>query len=169
PLKALDHVATVKLEPFTEAETLQLVCSFVSTDERSVAFGRRVHAASQGLPLRIVEAIRVLEGEGLLDRDDAGRRRAGDRVAAALLPDTEKAIWERRLALLGTAERAMLTMAVVQGFAFDAQVARLALNLDAADAERALDGLARAALVVGEGQARRFACDSLFDHVHDSV
>jgi serine/threonine protein kinase len=142
-LRSLDHVATVKVDALSEAETLQLVCSLVTTDENAVALARRVHAASGGMPLRIVETLRLLDGEGVLFHEGE-RLRADERAPAAPLPDSERAIWERRIALLGAPERAMLTMAVVQGFAFDAQVARLALNLDAGEAERALDRLAAA-------------------------
>jgi tetratricopeptide (TPR) repeat protein len=161
--------STVRLEPLDERETLQLALSMIVPDARGIALAKRLHAASEGVPSRVVETIRLLEAEGALARGGDDRLYAAGGAADAAVPGSPSEIWRRRIALLGAPERAFLTMAVVQGFAFDADVARVALKLAPADAERALASLTAASLVDGSGPARRFADNSLFDHVHDAI
>jgi tetratricopeptide (TPR) repeat protein len=170
-LHASAEEATLRLEPLDERETVQLALTMVVPDARGVALAKRLYAATGGVPSRVVESVRLLESERALAREGDARLYvyATERAETAELPDSEPAIWARRVERLGAPERAMLTMAVVQGFAFDAEVARVALKLTPAEAERALASLAAATLVVGTGPARRFGSHSFFDHVHDAI
>lgn len=168
-LRALDRVTSTKLDPLGEEEATRLVLSIVAADDRGEAFAARVHEGCDGSARRIVETIRLFDAEGLLVRDDLGRLRVTAAALSEPVPDSEEAIWRRRAARLGPRERSVLSMAAVQGFAFDADVVRLALGLSALDMERALEALGAAALVEGAGPAWRFANNALFDHVHDAL
>ena len=65
-LRAVDHVSTSRIDPFTPEETRESVLCLLVPDERSIALAARVHTASEGVPLRVVETIRLLEAEGVL-------------------------------------------------------------------------------------------------------
>jgi tetratricopeptide (TPR) repeat protein/serine/threonine protein kinase len=168
-LRALDHVATIRIEPFAETETQQLVLNLVAPDERAVALSKRIHRVCEGSGTRIVETVRLLEAEGSLVRDAAGRLCAVTGTAAAEMPATEEAMWSRRIGRLGAGDRAVLSMAAVQGYAFDADVVRLALGFSSLDMDRSFESLGAAAMIEGTGLARRFSSNSLFDYVHDAL
>jgi hypothetical protein len=146
-LRALDHVATIRIEPFSEPETQQIVLNLMAPDERAVALAKRLHKVCDGSGTRIVETIRLLEAEGSLVRDASRRLCATAATAGAELPVSEEAMWRRRIGRLGAAERAVLSMAAVQGYAFDADVVRLALGFSSLDMDRAFESLSAAAMV----------------------
>ena len=166
-LRSLDRIARTHLEPLSPADSVRLVRSMVVPSMSADAIALRIHDASEGVPLRVVETLRLLEAEKLVTREAGGKLAVSDLAAAADLPVTEGDIWARRLAAMPASERAMLCAAAVQGYAFDADVARRTLHMQPAEAEAVLASLARGALVEGEGPARRFVTNSLFDRVHD--
>ncbi len=168
-LRALDRVATVKLDAMTAEETRRLVMSLVASDDRTDVLCRRMHASTEGSASRIVETLRLLEIEGVLVRDDQRRLCLTERALTAELPESEDAIWSRRVSRLGATERSVLSMAAVQGFAFDSEVVNLALGISALQMDRALENLSAQTLVEGLGLARRFATNGLFDHVNDAL
>jgi tetratricopeptide (TPR) repeat protein len=168
-VRSLDHAATTRLEPLADADAARLALALLAEDERAETLARRIRTEAEGSALRVVETVRLLEAEGVLVKDDLGRLCATAAAATARLPETEDAIWRRLVAQRPPGERAVLSMAAVQGFAFDANVVAAALGMSALDMERALEGLSAARLIEGAGPGRRFANNSLFDHVHDAV
>ncbi len=168
-LRAHDHVTHQRVEALDAVATAKLTAELVTPEAAALAFGARLHAATGGNPLLVLETLRVLEQDGVLQRDDLGRFVASERLAAAALPSSEDEVFRRRVGSLPAPERQYLAMAAVQGVAFDPAVARVALGHDEAQAARELSALERGGFVEGLGAGRRFANTPLFDHVHDAL
>jgi adenylate cyclase len=93
----------------------------------------------------MTDLVRYLAGDGTLVRDQAGRWTVGRALATVgdAMPESVRAMIERKIAQLGDDDRALLTAASVQGYEFDCVVVARVLSRDAVDLEERLEALAR--------------------------
>jgi adenylate cyclase len=106
--------------------------------------GDLIHRRTEGNPLFVVNLIEYLIERGFL-RDESGTwrlTRSLDDIASDL-PESVRGMIQRKIDLLGEAERRLLTTASVQGTEFDGAVAATVLRLDPVDVEEQLDTLER--------------------------
>jgi predicted ATPase len=107
-------------------------------------FADLVHARTEGNPLFVVDLLRYLQDRGVL----ALAHGCWTLVGAVPdlqreLPESVRAIIQRKVERLGEAERQLLTAASVQGQEFDAAVVTRALGREAAEVEEQLAVLER--------------------------
>ena len=104
-----------------------------------------VHAKTEGSPLFMADLVRYLAAKGMLVHDPDGRWVVDGSLSAigAELPESVRAMIERKIAQLGEDDRLLLTVASIQGYQFDSAVVASVLSQDAADIELRLDALER--------------------------
>jgi predicted ATPase len=101
-----------------------------------------LHARTEGNPLFMVDLLRYLRDRGVIAWDHGAWALA--RAAPDLqreLPESIRAVIERKVAQLSTADRHLLMAASVQGPAFDSAVVARVLSLKASDVEARLEVL----------------------------
>src|SRR5205823_10208763 len=142
------HTA-VRLEPLSPEESVQLARGFLGVTELPVDLERLVAARAEGNPFFIEELLQALlelgslaivEGHAVLARVDVE------------IPDTVQGTILARVDRLSPDERALLQRAAVIGRSFSTDLVEAVTGTDGA--REALEGLARAQLVVAEGRDR---------------
>lgn len=164
-VRAIPGQREIVLGPLGADRLVPLARELVSPAGAADDLARAVLGSAEPTPGTLVEAIRCLEAEGHLARRADGVFEAQVTLATAALPASASDAAARRFAALSDRERAFLASAVVQGVAFDSDVARIASGLDARAAARVLETLAARGLLSGDGVARRFTSCRVFDHV----
>ena len=102
-------------------------------------FARAVHARSEGSPLFVSDVLRWLGTQGVIA--ERGGRWTLVRAVPDVdhdLPSSVRSMIERKIALVGDADRRLLGAAAVQGAEFDSATVAAALNLDVAEIEEQL-------------------------------
>ena len=104
-----------------------------------------VHSKTEGNPLFMADLVRYLANDGTIAQDSQGRWTLRGVLAAigAELPESVRAMIERKIAQLSDDERTLLTAASVQGYEFDCVVVARVLARDAGELEERLEALER--------------------------
>ena len=104
-----------------------------------------VHAKTEGSPLFMADLVRYLASKGTIGQDGAGQWTLHGSLAAigAELPESVRAMIDRKISQLDEADRALLTVASVQGYEFDSAVIARVLSGDPAEVEDRLEALER--------------------------
>jgi predicted ATPase len=103
-----------------------------------------IHAKTEGSPLFMVDLVRYLR-----DRQVISREQDHWTLAESLpeierdLPESVRAMIERKIAQLSEEDRRLLVAASVQGYEFDSAIVTRVLELDAAEVEERLERLER--------------------------
>jgi serine/threonine protein kinase/predicted ATPase len=107
-------------------------------------FPQLIHAKTEGSPLFMADLVRYLR-----DRNVIAQSNSAWTLAQALpeiereLPESVRAMIERKIAQISEEDRKLLTTASVQGYEFDSAVVAQVLNLDADEVEERLEKLER--------------------------
>ena len=101
-----------------------------------------IHKRTEGNPLFMADLVRYLRDRGVIARRDDGWVTEGslDTIERDL-PESVRAMVDRKVAQLTEEDRRLLTVASVQGYEFDSAVVARALDLDPADVEERLETL----------------------------
>ncbi|MCE9636821.1 MAG: AAA family ATPase [Planctomycetes bacterium] len=164
-LRAQPRVREIRLAPLDAGRLAALAREVLEPPAAAAEIARCVFEASGGDAGALVESVLALEAEHALEFRADGRLSATPALATAKLPAGLADAVRRRLGSLGAREVAYLGAASVQGVAFDAEVTRIASGLDVRAAARVLEDLTTRRFVIGDGVARRFATQPLFDAV----
>ncbi|MCG3136134.1 MAG: hypothetical protein HMLKMBBP_03962 [Planctomycetes bacterium] len=159
-------VGTLLLSPLNGSAVGEMVRSVVEPSAVASELASRIHRAVGGVPGAILHALRVLENERALRRDQNDRLQAMPELAKAAVPTTPTDAAIRVLSACSGDERRLALAAAVQGAAFDAEVARIACGMDLRSAHRTLAGLEALGVITPGGVARRFTSHILHDLVH---
>jgi predicted ATPase/DNA-binding SARP family transcriptional activator len=161
----------LELSRLSEAETAQLVSAMAALDSPPVQFGRRLHQATSGNPLFVVEIVRALFEQGSLRADEASwlvpASAAQDAYAGLPVPESVGFLIDARLDRLPDDARTMLDCAAVlrREFAFD-----LVRAASGVPAPAALDNLD---VLIGQGLLREReapeAQEAAYDFAHALV
>jgi class 3 adenylate cyclase/tetratricopeptide (TPR) repeat protein len=117
------NVATVSLEPLSDAEAGTLIANLLGSTELPAGVGERIVQSAEGNPLFVEQTLAMLIDDGLLARRDARWIAAGD-LAAASVPPSIHALLAARLDRLTPDERTVLEAAAVVGKEFFAGAVR---------------------------------------------
>lgn len=155
-------LARIALAPLTEAETLALV-RVLSGSAGARVFSRRLHAATAGNPLFILESLRDLFGAGLLWREDGTWATPYDDATEdyrelPLSPSVRDAVL-RRIDRLGQGTRRLLEAASLAGDGFEAEWLGACTALNEFELIDALETAARANVIAPFGRGYRFSHD----------
>ena len=109
------------------------------------ALSALVHAKTEGSPLFMGDLVRYLANNGTIAQEGDGQWALRGSLAAvgAELPESVRAMIERKIAQLGEDDRTLLAAASVQGYEFDAAVVARVLSRDIAAVEERLESLDR--------------------------
>jgi predicted ATPase len=107
-------------------------------------FAALVHARTEGSPLFMADLLRYLRDRQVLTQEE-GRWTLGQSVPDLRrdLPESVRAMIQRKIDQLGEDDRRLLVAASVQGYEFDSAVVARVLERDAAEVEDRLDELDR--------------------------
>lgn len=148
------------------AASSELICRSLGTDQAAPLFDARLYHETDGNPLFMLETLRYLHGEGLLQRDEDGDwstpfdETTTDYAELPLSPAIERIIG-RRLARLTPDLRLILNVAAVLGNRFDFSILAAMANMDAPTALTALNTLVRRGFVEETAQEYRFHHDKI--------
>ncbi len=162
----------LNLEPLGDLDVLTLVRA-MSGGTRAQLFSRRLHAATGGNPLYILETLRSLFASGLLKASDDGwstpfDEATSDYAELPLPPSVREAVL-RRVNLLGGGTRRLLELASLVGNGF--QLANLS-GASALTEWEALDALERALsaqLIVSLEMGYRFSHELMRRALEDAL
>ncbi|MDE3174373.1 MAG: protein kinase [Gemmatimonadota bacterium] len=123
----------------SEPDVAEYVNRTYPGNEFPPAFARAVHARSEGSPLFVADVLRWLGTQGVI-AERAGRWSLVRPVPDVDhdLPSSVRSMIERKVALVGEADRRLLGAAAVQGAEFDSATVAAVLGTDAADVEEQL-------------------------------
>ncbi len=109
------------------------------------ALAALVHAKTEGSPLFMADLVRYLVSSGAIAPDGDGRWALPGslEVVGRELPESVRAMIERKVAQLGDDDRMALTAASVQGAEFDSVIVARVLSRDAGELEERLETLDR--------------------------
>jgi tetratricopeptide (TPR) repeat protein len=109
------------------------------------ALAALVHAKTEGSPLFMADLVRYLVNSGAIAPDGDGRWSLPGSLEAVgrELPESVRAMIERKIAQLGDDDRMALTAASVQGAEFDSVIVARVLSREAGDLEERLEALDR--------------------------
>lgn len=128
----------LELSRLSEAETAQLVSTMAALDNPPAQFGRRLHRATSGNPLYVVEILRALFEQGTLRTDEGAwlvpAAAAEEAYAGLPLPESVGFLIDARLDQLPDDARTLLDCAAVlrRDFAFELVQAAAGLPAPAA-------------------------------------
>lgn len=108
------------------------------------ALAELVYRKTEGSPLFMADLVRYLASSGTIAEDDgAWTLRGALATIGAELPESVRAMIERKIAQLPDDDRALLTIASVQGYTFDSAVVARVAERDVASVEERLEVLER--------------------------
>ncbi len=165
----LDRVA---LAPLDEEQVLALVRA-LSGAAGAVAFSRRLHAATAGNPLFILESLRDLFGAGVLWREEGTWSTPFDEDTEdyhelPLSPSVREAVL-RRIDRLGQGVRRLLEAACLAGDRFDAESIGACTALSEVESVDAVDVAQRSNLIAPAGRGYRFSHDLVRRSLDDAL
>lgn len=161
-LRSQHHFGQVKLELQGRGVCREIVLPFLSQDDfdryLALAFAGHqfpaelaavLHARTEGNPLFMVDLLRYLRDRGVIvqDQDRWALVRAVPDFQREL-PESVRAMIQRKVDQLSTADRHLLMAASVQGPEFDSAVVAQVLGREAAEVEERLDVLERVHIMV---------------------
>jgi len=120
---------TLELQRLPVSDTAKALISLLRGGEVSEELVRRIHESTEGNPLFLVELVKLMLEEGLLQRDSGGWSARG-KFHEIDIPRRVQAIIQRRLGRLGNAERQALDVAAINGEEFSLEVVATALGRD---------------------------------------
>lgn len=155
-------LARIALEPLTEAETLALVRA-LSGSTGATVFSRRLHAATAGNPLFILESLRDLFAAGVLWRERGTWATPYDEATEdyrelPLSPSVRDAVL-RRIDRLGQATRRALEAASLAGDGFQPESLAACTVLAESELVDAIEAAERANVICPSGRGYRFSHD----------
>jgi len=105
---------------------------------------RLIHAKTEGNPLFMADLVRYLRDRRVIDLEQ-GRWVLAQSLPSIErdLPESVRAMIERKIAQLSDEDRRLLVAASVQGYKFDSAIVARALDLDPAEVEERLEALDR--------------------------
>ena len=106
------------------------------------SFAQLIHAKTEGSPLFMADLLRYLRTRGAFV-EEGGRWTLGTPLAAIEheLPESIRAMIQRKIEQLGESDRRLLSAASVQGYQFDSAVVSDLTSMDPADVEERLETL----------------------------
>lgn len=159
-LRAEGRLYDVELGPLNAAETASLARQVVGTAVEGDALAR-LHRVSEGVPLFVVESLRV---------DVAGPPKPADPASLDRVPPRVRAILAARLRQLSSEARELAEVAATIGRAFRFETVRQASDLAEETLVRALDELWRRRIVHEQTSgAYDFSHDILRDAAYETI
>lgn len=148
----------LELDFLTEADIREYLAREFPGNDLPLDFPRMMHATTDGSPLFMVDLARSLRLRGAITQEDGCWRLARPiRTLARELPESVRAMIERKIGQLDEADRRLLAACSVQGDAFDSAVIADALSLDRLTVEERLAALDREFALVQPGDERELA------------
>ncbi|MEA2546073.1 MAG: hypothetical protein QOI09_1346 [Chloroflexota bacterium] len=135
---------SLQLEPLGDAEMRELLAGLVPGLPGAV--GARVLARAEGIPLYLVETVRMLLAEGKLERDNDVYRPVGD-LSELSVPQSLHALIASRLDALPPGDRSLLQAASVIGKTFTTEALAAVSGGDPDDVATRIVSLARRELL----------------------
>lgn len=165
-------LARIALAPFSEAETLAFV-RVLSGSAGANVFSRRLHAATAGNPLFILESLRDLFGAGLLWREQGTwatpyDEETEDYRELPLSPSVRDAVL-RRIDRLGQGTRRLLEAGSLAGDGFETEWLGACTALTEWELVDAIDVAARANVIAPFGRGYRFSHDLVRRSLDDAL
>jgi DNA-binding SARP family transcriptional activator len=165
-------LARIALSPLDEEEVLALVRA-LSGAAGAVVFSRRLHAATEGNPLFILESLRDLFGAGVLRREEGTWStpfddETEDYRELPLSPSVRDAVL-RRIDRLGQGVRRLLEAASLAGDRFDADCIGACTALSENEIVDAVDLAMQSNLIVAAAADYRFSHDLVRRSLDDSL
>ncbi|MGI8748825.1 MAG: ATP-binding protein, partial [Deinococcus sp.] len=162
-LASLEHegqLLRIDLEPLGDLEVLALVRA-LSGGGGAQLFSRRLHAATEGNPLYILETLRALFAAGLLQAGEKGwstpfDEATSDYAELPIAPSVQGAVL-RRVDALGGATRRLLELASLAGSGFGLELLAGASALSEWEQLEALERALAAHLIAPLGAGYRFS------------
>jgi tetratricopeptide (TPR) repeat protein len=176
-LAALHRVAsahaaslTIRLGPLAPGESLDVVCSMLSSPPTAPvrALARHLHASSQGNPLLLGQTLQLLLAEGRLRRSEAGWQVDLDDASVGSLPGSlQQAVGDRAAKLSLDAKQALAAAAVI-GREVDFELLQLVSRMDSLLLLDCVDEALRAEFLL-EHPTRPAALRFVHDRVRDAI
>jgi tetratricopeptide (TPR) repeat protein len=140
--RQLCHEMTLDMLTLADVERY-LTLEFVA-HRFPAALAELVYRKTEGSPLFMADLVRYLASSGTIAQDDGRWMLRGSLTAiGAELPESVRAMIERKIAQLTDDDRALLTAASVQGYEFDSAVVARVSSRDASAVEERLEALER--------------------------
>jgi len=135
----------IELGMLTLTEVEQYLAAEYGDHRFSPAFAELVHAKTEGSPLFMSDLVRYLANKSTIAEDSEGRWTLRGSLAAigAELPESVRAMIDRKIAQLSEDDRALLAAASVQGYEFDSAVIERVLADHPADIDERLEAVDR--------------------------
>lgn len=165
-------LSPIALAPLDEEEVLALVRA-LSGAAGAVVFSRRLHAATAGNPLFILESLRDLFAAGVLWREEGTWSTPYDEATEdyhelPLSPSVREAVL-RRIDRLGQGVRRLLETASLAGDRFDADCIGACTALSETEFADAVDLAQQANLIAPAGRGYRFGHDLVRRSLDDAL
>jgi predicted ATPase len=121
--QALRGESVIRLSPFTEQETCELLQHLIPSTTLPAALRQELIKRASGVPLYLIEMVRVLREQGLFNISEEGIQWSGTETSVSVqLPPSIRAAMISRLDRLEPPDRELLCQASVQGAEFDLDV-----------------------------------------------
>ena len=132
----------INLEKLTENDIQQMVCSIFQDSEFDNSFYGSMYRETEGNPFFVIETLKLLKMEGVIEKEDGGFHLREDYEQIAI-PNTIHDIVMRRIERLNEEEREILEIGAVEGESFHSDTIGSSLGMDRIQLLRKLQSLER--------------------------
>jgi len=159
----------INLERLKEGDVQQMVWSLFQDSDFGESFFESLHKETEGNPFFVMETLKLLKVEGIIEKEDGGFHLRED-YERITIPSKIQDIVMRRIERLGQAEREMLEIGAVEGESFHSDTIGSCLGLNRLELLRTLQSLERDHHIIypkdkvyyfDHGKIREFLYDAL--------
>ena len=138
-----DGILTIiNLERLKETDVQQMVWSLFQDSDFGEFFYKSLHKETEGNPFFVMETLKLLKVEGIIEKEDGGFRLRED-YERITIPSKIQDIVMRRVERLSREERGMLEVGAVEGESFHSDTIGNCLCIDRIEVLRKLQSLER--------------------------
>jgi len=159
----------INLERLKETDVQEMVWSLFQDSDFGESFYESLHKETEGNPFFVMETLKLLKVEGIIEKEDGGYRLRED-YERITIPSKIQDIVMRRIERLGQDEREMLEIGAVEGESFHSDTIGSCLGINRIELLRKLQSLERDQHIIypkdkvyyfDHGKIREFLYDAL--------